>query len=368
MDLQVVNRDPKPAHDDLPHVSFHSTFPISFSTSSHIHNSITHTHVLSVQPCQKPPEQQTRVHPSAVGVTMPYVAKAQWVERLSALGEEAPVSWTVAQIRARIAEIEETNPPTEKTTLEARLKELRRQSTKKKSEFTDYLKVLGVATTTNDTVAQMVAKGERFITESVEPSGSETLGFGKFSAKTMQEVVEDYGSYVAWCQTTMMEDKDHSWRLRRFVTYATQKKAMGSSKISGNFAGTTSTTRANTKSLKPILETHNTATADGFSQAPMNCEKTPPNMSKGSIREMTNTAIADGFPNATKAFEQETQMSQSSDGGYSMVTEAVSQPGQSSEPSVLDEAVLLRREVATLREEKRDLEMQMARVKGRKEM
>ena len=53
------------------------------------------------------------------------------------------------------------------------------------------------------------------------------MKFGKFSNLSYQEVATNHPSYVTWCRTTLAEDDQTSWRLRRFVHYTIQVEAAG---------------------------------------------------------------------------------------------------------------------------------------------
>ena len=106
--------------------------------------------------------------------------------------------------------------------LEMRIKALKKAS-RKKSELIEFLQKESIPVNQNATIARMFNAAEKTITEEYEPQGHELLGFGKFGDKTMQQVWDEYPSYIQWVlQTAQKSDTSH-WRLLR-AKWSSQKK------------------------------------------------------------------------------------------------------------------------------------------------
>ena len=254
------------------------------------------------------------------------------MQRLKSLGEDPPKSWTVTQLKVRYEELQTANHEAEGNDLQAALKEMKRANRGKKSEFLTFLQKEGITYGTTDTMVQLAAKAEQQITERHEVSGTEQMGFGKFGALTMKEVMEEYPSYGEWCRTTMLEEKNTSWRLRRFVQYIEKHRARQHFKEPQVNPDGMIREKANTKKTATTLKVTKAAQPDGYIKNPKNC-------------------IEDG--------------SETSESGGSFAMVSASSAAGASETA---EILRLQMELAAIREEKTDLELQVARQKTRKEM
>lgn len=149
--------------------------------------------------------------------------KAELVEKLREMGEEVPSSWTIPQIRARMAEVKESTKGDPDRTLKGKLQKLH-QAARNKGILMEHLKDLGIPVNPNKTIAQMVSQGEEEIHSLFEPDSSEMVGFGKFGNLTYQQVWDEQMSYISWVLTTNQESDNPHWRLRRLARWAQQEK------------------------------------------------------------------------------------------------------------------------------------------------
>ena len=150
--------------------------------------------------------------------------RAGWVELLQQKGVEVPRNWTVLEIKARLAEISQEGATSGE--LDKKLKMLKK-ATKKKSELVEFLKREEIETNSNQTMAQMYARGLQAITEKFEPSGIEKVGFGKNAELTFLELKAEQPSYLDWCRTTVMESDGVDWRMKRLVEWANREANLG---------------------------------------------------------------------------------------------------------------------------------------------
>ena len=308
----------------LPTFTPHSLFP----------------HNITNNPHQQPLQRSRRTRFCSLKhllEAMPYVSKATWIQRLKEVGEEPPSSWTVAQLQARWDEISKVKGSETEKNLQDQLQELRQMGRKKKSELAQYLREKEILFTPTDTIVQMLAKGEQKITEEHEPSDNEVLGFGKYGTKTMMEVAENYGAYGEWCKTTMKEEPNHSWRLRRFVIYYE------------NFLARKAFNKKSSAVHGKIRESQHRQTMETIHQVP-------------------NAARADGYTNENMAFEHEEKGSHVSDSSFAVVSAIPTTAKSSGSMDESEEVRRLKMELAAIKEEKADLEHQVSRAKGRKEM
>ena len=128
------------------------------------------------------------------------------------------------QLQARYAELQRESKK-EDDGLPAALKTLQKQSHSKKAEFIRWMEMEGIGHGNHETMAMLYSKAEQALTERYEPVGSELMKFGKYANISYQEVIEMYPSYTSWCRTTLAEEDQTSWRLKRFVMFANQTEA-----------------------------------------------------------------------------------------------------------------------------------------------
>ena len=159
---------------------------------------------------------------------MPSVPKAELVQILAALGEQAPPSWTVMEIKNRIREIQETQGihprgKQQRTPLAEQMTRLNVAS-RRKGNLAEYMtRELDMPVNPNDTVAQMQRHAIKKIYMTTEASGTDPVGFGEHSALSYQEVAISHPNYCHWVIQTSKEE-DHSYMLGRLAQWLIRQK------------------------------------------------------------------------------------------------------------------------------------------------
>ena len=150
--------------------------------------------------------------------------RAQWVSLLAEKGTVVPDSWSVMQMKAHLAELQQKDQPISNGEMEVRIKALKKASNRR-ADLVNFLTKEGIPYSQHATIAQLYAKGEQAITEDYEPQGKELMGFGKFGGLTMEEVMDRHPSYRKWVVDTYQETDQFHWRLKRAAVYAMQAQA-----------------------------------------------------------------------------------------------------------------------------------------------
>ena len=150
--------------------------------------------------------------------------RAQWVSLLAEKGTVVPDSWSVMQMKAHLAELQQKDQPISNGEMEVRIKALKKASNRR-ADLVNFLTKEGIPYSQHATIAQLYAKGEQAITEDYEPQGQELMGFGKFGGLTMEEVMDRHPSYRKWVVDTYQETDQFHWRLKRAAVYAMQAQA-----------------------------------------------------------------------------------------------------------------------------------------------
>ena len=159
---------------------------------------------------------------------MPSVPKADLVQTLAALGEQAPPSWTVMEIKNRIHELQEAQgtPPRGKKQKAPLAEQMTRLNvaSRRKGNLADYMKQeLDMHVNPNDTVAQMQRQAIKKIYMTTTASGTDPVGFGDHSALSYQEVQISHPQYCHWVVQTSQEE-DHSYMLGRLAQWLILQK------------------------------------------------------------------------------------------------------------------------------------------------
>lgn len=150
--------------------------------------------------------------------------RAQWVSLLAEKGTVVPDSWSVMQMKAHLAELQQKDQPISNGEMEVRIKALKKASNRR-ADLVNFLTKEGIPYSQHATIAQLYAKGEQAITEDYEPQAKELMGFGKFGGLTMEEVMDRHPSYMKWVVDTYQETDQFHWRLKRAAVYAMQAQA-----------------------------------------------------------------------------------------------------------------------------------------------
>ena len=150
--------------------------------------------------------------------------RAPWVSLLAEKGTVVPDSWSVMQMTAHLAELQQKDQPIGNGEMEVLIKALKKASNRR-ADLVNFLTKEGIPYSQHATIAQLYAKGEQAITEDYEPQGKELMGFGKFGGLTMEEVMDRHPSYRKWVVDTYQETDQFHWRLKRAAVYAMQAQA-----------------------------------------------------------------------------------------------------------------------------------------------
>eukprot|EP00435_Cladocopium_sp_Y103_P071399 s167_g37.t1 len=156
---------------------------------------------------------------------MPSETRAELVLKLEALGERVPPSWTVMQIRARLYELKSQMRADPSQDLRKLTTELNKAA-KKKANIVALAQQLGVTVGTNMTIAQIYVLCEEKIHMGVPPTALDVVGFGKYSAETYGNLRRAYPQYAQWVVTTMSENEECCWRLKRLGLWLLQQDKM----------------------------------------------------------------------------------------------------------------------------------------------
>ena len=176
---------------------------------------------------------EVRLFPDHLTLQMPApTTKADWVAKLKGVGINVPIEWNLIQIKAAWADYQETKKDSPAEIMKEELSGLRRAS-RKKADLQQYLGDMGVQVQSKETVAAMFSKGEAAIIQKYEPTGSETVGFGKYGTMTFEEVAENHQDYLTWCIKALSETDSPYWRMERLVKWASAQGYCKTMKTSG---------------------------------------------------------------------------------------------------------------------------------------
>lgn len=154
--------------------------------------------------------------------TMPMpTTRSQWVEFMADKGVKIPSSWSLLQIKAHWGELQSEHYQPATLEMDAQIAALKRAS-RKKGDLQDFLTKEGVGFLPNHTIAQLYNLGEKHIYQMFEPVAGEKMNFGEHADLTFQDVLDKFPGYASWAITTMREETQCGWRLKRFATWAMQ--------------------------------------------------------------------------------------------------------------------------------------------------
>ena len=123
--------------------------------------------------------------------------KEDYIQELRALGEEAPLSWTIPEIKLRILEIKEENGmPTQKMGKKStpfRILVIAMNKCKKKAELQEFAReTMKVHVNLNDAIQELQKKCLRRIYETTPATGMDPVGFGQHCSLTYCMVFFNY--------------------------------------------------------------------------------------------------------------------------------------------------------------------------------
>lgn len=191
---------------------------------------------------------------------MPPVTRAQWVTRLKEAGVTVPDSWTLIQIKAHWAEMQDNVVGDFNWQMQGDLSGLRRAAGKK-ADLRQWLEKEDIKVPETSTIAHMMAAGEKAIHGRYEPCGMDLVGFGIHAAEKLQDVIFEHEEYVQWCEKTIAETDSPYWRMQRLVAYYHKAKKIGATGVRGGYPSS----RPPTKAAPPSLTKGAAAVSDDSS-------------------------------------------------------------------------------------------------------
>ena len=120
-------------------------------------------------------------------------------------------------------EITSPSPAKSKTPLQQAVQELNKAGSKKSMLQKYVTEECGIKITGNETMPVLTQRAMSHLLATVEPVGSEHLGFGKYANQTYQSVAENDHQYCQWAVTTAEEGQCSEY-LRRFATWLKMMK------------------------------------------------------------------------------------------------------------------------------------------------
>ena len=137
---------------------------------------------------------------------MDNMTKADLVLKLRSHGEEPPEKWTKLELRQRLqdliqsGEVAEIQNVKEKTPLQTATTELNKHS-RRKAELIQYVTdEYNIVPTSNDTIGTIQRKAMTAILANTTPTGADLMGFGKFSGRTYQSVMDEEPKRLGGCR------------------------------------------------------------------------------------------------------------------------------------------------------------------------
>ena len=143
---------------------------------------------------------------------------------LRAHGEEPPESWTVIELRSRLAELDpsKTEPAPRggrKTELQVWVGKINKARAKKAHLIELCTQELSLVLTGNETVSTLERLALQRASIVAEPMAADLVGFGKHAALEYQEINRYQPSYREWVLKTDSEERECDWRLRRLARW-----------------------------------------------------------------------------------------------------------------------------------------------------
>ena len=158
-------------------------------------------------------------------ITMDKLPRAALVLSLKGYGETPPEQWTKVELCARLQELAaagEVEPPKtskNKTPLEEAVAALNKAAGKK-SVLQAHVESLGIKMTGNETIPILQQKAMAHLVGTVEPVGTDKVGFGKYANQSYMHVKIYDEQYCRWVVTTAKEG-GCSMYLSRFANWLT---------------------------------------------------------------------------------------------------------------------------------------------------
>lgn len=154
--------------------------------------------------------------------------KGELTAALQALGEVPPETWTLTELRVRLADLEveqgiHRNKGQVLTDYQGWVQKLNRASKKKDTLQVFCSQDLKMMVSPNATMMELQHAAMDKIYQVSVATGMDAMGFGQYASKTYMEVYTHHPSYTDWTIRTM-EEGEHGNLLGRYARWAQQEK------------------------------------------------------------------------------------------------------------------------------------------------
>ena len=185
------------------------------------------------------------------------LSKSECITFLDAIGIPFKTTWTTVELRQLLTDYKKENQGASK--IMSRLAALR------KGPLQEQIKEMGISTTGNETIAQLLLKARRYLESQEAPENLDSciLNYGKFKGHSYTSVYDGHPSYISWTRTTFQEDPlGVSPDLKRFYCWIERQQETATPGEAGS-AG-----RANAETPPPKMKTEPKAGYPSSSRGP----------------------------------------------------------------------------------------------------
>ena len=257
------------------------------------------------------------------------MTKVQWAEKLREAGVEVPKSWSVLQIKALWAEMNQKMEDKDEG-LVRKMAELKKAARKKK-DLIAFMAEQDIGHFPDATILQLYNHAEKVLHQRTPARSGELVGFGQHANLTYHQLAVAKGSYLDWCRETVRESDSCSWKMERLVEWADQHQVSYKTKKKAGDSETASASTEISNETKQLV-----AGWTKLEKARLELE-----------RQVQQHAKVAGAP--VPPWEDEAEL-------------------VAARETQMEEIVRLREQVAELTEERDEMERLQARNKGRREM
>eukprot|EP00439_Symbiodinium_sp_Y106_P044466 s1474_g5.t1 len=153
------------------------------------------------------------------------------IQQIQRYGETPPTRWTKAELLQRLSELQGIHGEQEhvlkirgKTELKAMISRLNKAK-KRRSDLVKFMaEDLSLTATPNETIDQLTVKSMSAIYQQVAATSEDLVGFGRHSAMTYGQLINQAPSYATWVQKTAQEADDPDPRLLRLAAWLDRAK------------------------------------------------------------------------------------------------------------------------------------------------
>ena len=144
--------------------------------------------------------------------------KADLINKLQEYGESVSSSMTVLQLKARLAELKESDKESDRQVLKSKIQALNKAA-KKKAHIMEMAEKEGIPVGPHMTIAQMYSRLEEKMTMETPPTPWDVANFGKHAECQYKDILQTHRSYGSWVIDTAAENPGSHWRLRRLAEW-----------------------------------------------------------------------------------------------------------------------------------------------------